>query len=144
MKRKLFQASALALCLILLMSCGISNNEKKTKLVGNDRDEHGCIASAGYQWSELLHDCIRPFEKGIRLNPANENQTYAAYLVFNSDSSKVEVFLPKGKKPNPILECQKAITGEVIWTGKNEEELSVRCIKDIWGIYIDNQLHFVK
>ena len=144
MKRKLFQASALVLCLTLLMSCGTSNNENKTKLVGNDRDEHGCIASAGYQWSELLHDCKRPFEKGIRLNAANENQTYAAYLVFNSDSSKVEVFLPKGKKPNPILEYQKAITGEVIWTGKNEDELSVRCIQDIWGIYVDNQLHFVK
>lgn len=32
--------------------------------VGNDRDEHGCIASAGYVWSEVRKDCIRPFEEG--------------------------------------------------------------------------------
>ncbi len=31
-------------------------------LVGGDRDEQGCIASAGYQWCEKLGDCVRPWE----------------------------------------------------------------------------------
>ena len=35
--------------------------------VGGDRDKHGCIGSAGYQWSEVQQDCIRVFEKGIRM-----------------------------------------------------------------------------
>jgi predicted amidohydrolase YtcJ len=31
-------------------------------LVGGDRDEHGCIGSAGYQWCEKLSKCVRPWE----------------------------------------------------------------------------------
>lgn len=30
-------------------------------LVGNDRDAHGCIPSAGYQWCESKQKCLRPF-----------------------------------------------------------------------------------
>ena len=33
--------------------------------LGGDRDEHGCIGSAGYVWCEVQKDCIRLFEKGI-------------------------------------------------------------------------------
>ena len=29
---------------------------------GSDRDEHGCIPSAGYEWCESLQECIRPWE----------------------------------------------------------------------------------
>ena len=31
-------------------------------LLGGDRDEHGCIPSAGYIWCEELQQCIRPWE----------------------------------------------------------------------------------
>jgi hypothetical protein len=31
-------------------------------VVGGDRDEHGCIPSAGYQWCEKLGKCVRPWE----------------------------------------------------------------------------------
>ncbi|MDH3907506.1 MAG: amidohydrolase [Gammaproteobacteria bacterium] len=34
----------------------------KTDVVGGDRDEHGCIPSAGYQWCEKLGKCVRPWE----------------------------------------------------------------------------------
>ncbi len=30
--------------------------------VGGDRDEHGCIGSAGYQWCERTGQCERPWE----------------------------------------------------------------------------------
>jgi hypothetical protein len=36
--------------------------EKAVKLVGGDRDEHGCIGSAGYQWCAKLDRCVRPWE----------------------------------------------------------------------------------
>jgi len=32
------------------------------EIVGNDRDEHGCIASAGYLWCGELQQCVRPWE----------------------------------------------------------------------------------
>ena len=34
----------------------------KQHLLGGDRDEHGCIPSAGYLWCEELQECIRPWE----------------------------------------------------------------------------------
>jgi outer membrane lipoprotein-sorting protein len=42
-----------------------SNNEntKQPQMVGNDRDEHGCIGSAGYSWCEAKQKCIRPWEE---------------------------------------------------------------------------------
>ncbi|MFC1721860.1 hypothetical protein ACFL0Z_03025 [Patescibacteria group bacterium] len=31
--------------------------------LGSDRDEHGCIGSAGYEWCEPLQKCIQPWEE---------------------------------------------------------------------------------
>ena len=31
-------------------------------LVGGDRDEHGCIGSAGYSWCEAKGECLRSWE----------------------------------------------------------------------------------
>lgn len=31
-------------------------------LVGNDKDEHGCIGSAGYRWCDASQACERPWE----------------------------------------------------------------------------------
>lgn len=33
-----------------------------TPVVGGDRDAHGCIGSAGYQWCEHSQRCERPWE----------------------------------------------------------------------------------
>ena len=63
------------ICLLLLMgasvaltACGNTKNKKaESNAVGNDKDEHGCIASAGYTWSEVQKDCIRLWEKGVRM-----------------------------------------------------------------------------
>lgn len=32
-------------------------------LVGNNKDEHGCIGSAGYSWCELKQKCLRTWEE---------------------------------------------------------------------------------
>lgn len=32
-------------------------------IVGNDRDAHGCIGSAGYSWCEQKQKCLRPWEE---------------------------------------------------------------------------------
>ena len=34
---------------------------------GSDRDAYGCIASAGYTWSQVAGDCLRLWEAGVRL-----------------------------------------------------------------------------
>ena len=150
MSRSLFRISTVLACLALLASCGTntSKQEKKTedgavkeaKLVGSDRDEHGCIASAGYQWSELLQDCIRPFEKGSRLKSTQSDNTLAAYLVFNSDSSKVELFIPKVKE-KPILSRSENTSEGRTWV-EQDNRYSVKNTKDNWELYLHNELQY--
>ena len=43
--------------LILVLSC------EKEQLLGGDKDEHGCIPSAGYQWCEFTQKCQRFWEE---------------------------------------------------------------------------------
>ncbi len=102
---------------LLLAAC--NNSEPKATepateevtppIVGADEDEHGCKASAGYQWSVLKNECIRIFEAGIRLDPqdASLDKTLSAFLVFKSedDDAKAEVFMP-GEKSSRMFDKQ--------------------------------------
>ena len=35
-------------------------------IVGGDRDEHGCIGSAGYSWCESKQKCLRVWEESCQ------------------------------------------------------------------------------
>ncbi|MDD3793928.1 MAG: Kazal-type serine protease inhibitor family protein [Candidatus Gracilibacteria bacterium] len=37
--------------------------QKEPVLVGNDKDENGCIGSAGYVWNAEKKECVRPWEE---------------------------------------------------------------------------------
>lgn len=150
MMKRYIQLTATICCFALLSSCGSQPAKKdnsaekevqNSKLVGGDRDEHGCIASAGYQWSDLLKDCIRPFEKGIRLEATSTDKSLAAYVVTNSDLSKIEIFLPKVKE-RPILSRTSNTTEEMAWTSDAAKGLLVKNAKGIWSVYQNNELIF--
>lgn len=47
----------LAIVLIILTAC------KHEPLFGGDRDEHGCIGTAGYQWCPSTDKCQRMWEE---------------------------------------------------------------------------------
>ena len=38
-------------------------DENSTDFTGGDRDEHGCIGSAGYSWCEAKQKCLRIWEE---------------------------------------------------------------------------------
>lgn len=71
--------------------------------LGADKDEHGCVASAGYMYSVVKQDCIRIFEQGLRLIPSvdvdvdTEDETdqalVNAYLLFDKSEDKAEIFV---------------------------------------------------
>jgi hypothetical protein len=69
----------------------------KDTTVVNDKDEHGCLATAGYIWSRMNKECVKGYT-GIQLNPAdkpeNEDETLSAFVLFSEDLNKAEVFLP--------------------------------------------------
>ena len=66
-KSKIFSVVFGLLLTSLIIFSGCSNSEQKIDdggiVVGNDSDEHGCIASAGYSWSEEKQECVRPWEE---------------------------------------------------------------------------------
>ena len=108
--------------------------ENPANLVGNDRDDHGCIGSAGYRWSEVLRDCIRPFEAGIKLGTAADStSTSAAYLVFSKDSTRIEAFLP-GEEIPPVLK-KDTTAQEEVWNDEDHREYTVKCPDGNWTIY---------
>ena len=42
---------------------GVNVTAAETPLVGGDKDEHGCIGSAGYTWCEPKQKCLREWEE---------------------------------------------------------------------------------
>ena len=104
----------LLMCVSLLFtSCGNSQSKKgEENKVGDDKDAHGCIASAGYTWSEVLKDCIRLWEKGVRVADVADKEK-AAYIVFSPDSLQV---------------------GGYAWNVEDDDTKNVRLENDKWTI----------
>ena len=76
--------------------------QHKQPKAGADKDAHGCIASAGYTYSQLKKECIRTFEQKIQLKEIATKGNYTAAILFNKDQSKAEIFL-KEEKTSVIL-----------------------------------------
>lgn len=116
----------LAVCvtssMMILGSCAHST---LGQMVGSDRDEHGCIGSAGYTWSYALHDCVRLWEAGTRFDAGPEQ----VFLIYSPDSTFAEIFPSNGKS---VL-CRR-VKGLNVWRKKKgKEEVSIRngvtCVK---------------
>lgn len=104
------------------------------KLIGGNKDEHGCNAAAGFTWSEVQQDCIRLFESGIRMNSAVDTAaTLSAFIVFASDSAKIEVFLPE-QEIHPILDRRNLPDGGSAWNVEDDGTLNVRMVDGNWVI----------
>lgn len=75
-------------------------NEKV--VLGTDKDEKGCVISAGYKWSELRKECVRVFEEGYRLNSIDqlegESIAKSAFVIFEDGGDRAELFLPDAEK----------------------------------------------
>ena len=90
-------------------------------MTGGDKDEHGCIGSAGYQWSGIKNECIRLFEAGIRLDPKAKDldKTLSAFVVFKSDTddAQAEIHLPNVK--NAVLLTKEKKESAGTWKNAN-------------------------
>lgn len=53
--------------------------ETDEPIVGGDRDEHGCILSAGYSWCEEKQKCYRPWEEDCGEAAIGENRNILLY-----------------------------------------------------------------
>ena len=101
--------SLLALTALTALLASACTHHPINRLVGADRDEHGCLGSAGYTWSDALHQCVRLWETGERITAGSR----CAFLLFSADSTYTEIFTNEGK----IL-LRRDKTTPHIWTDK--------------------------
>lgn len=57
-------------------------------VVGGDRDAHGCIGSAGYQWCERSQRCERPWELAQAQGLANTAEAIDAYCAMPAQPAR--------------------------------------------------------
>ena len=131
---------------ILLFATNCTNTSKKEQpktQPGADKNERGCIPSAGYRWSGVLKMCIKPFEEGVQFvnYGVNADSTLAAYVVSSKDHKQVEIFSPKTKKPL-ILSEVKVIEGDIapILFENQKEEMAIVRSKDVFYIRYKKEL----
>ena len=122
MKKIVFALIAIA----TLTACGSSKNMEK--LVGADRDEHDCITSAGYTWSDALHQCIRIWEVGERFEAGQKS----IFLVFDNDSTYAEIFTDTDK----IL-CKRNKSQRYLWLSRKGTE-NVRINNGVTSVFVKN------
>jgi hypothetical protein len=108
------QMKPLSVLSILLLGLSISacqrsaNSEAATPTVGQERDAHSCIPTAGYVWSPARSACVKVFEAGIAFDPTpyNPDQTLHAFvLTAPANSNKVkaaELYWPGEAEPWPL------------------------------------------
>lgn len=69
------------------------------QMMGNDTDEHGCKASAGYSWCEVKQKCLRVWEEKCEEEKYEETvkDTVTKILIkkYNWDKHKVSVQVNK-------------------------------------------------
>ncbi|WP_051200250.1 hypothetical protein [Flavobacterium subsaxonicum] len=94
-------ASCIVSCDFILKKTDDTQSETKTGkkvVIGNDKDEMGCVTSAGYRWSYITKECIRPIEEGYRLNSiqqlAGESSQQSVFVVFEEDGDRAELYFP--------------------------------------------------
>jgi hypothetical protein len=124
---------------LLMGSCNssVSNSNSlgaldTTHIVGNDADAHGCKGSAGYTWSVIKNECIRPWENTLQLLPINHEDSSAiitASVIFSTDSSQAELFMAN-ETENLVLD--KIENGYATMTDLNTFDLTVK--DNIWTI----------
>ena len=84
-------------------------------MVGNDSDEHGCKASAGYSWCEESQKCIRPWEE--ECGDLSTTETCSAYVNCTSDMDSCET---------AEVNCQCSYTN---CTGEECMSTNIMCIE---------------
>lgn len=47
----------------IMVTPTVTEEKQEEQMVGNDKDEHGCIGSAGYSWCEVKQKCLRVWEE---------------------------------------------------------------------------------
>lgn len=79
MKKIILIEMLIGLFILILVSACTPIKSVEPRLVGNDRDSHACIGSAGYQWCKRKNECERSWELAAEKSFANTPEAFNAY-----------------------------------------------------------------
>ena len=141
-------------CFAMLISCGekiiTEDKTNQNTMIGNDRDPHGCIGSAGYTWSVVKNKCIRIFEEGTPFFSYNQrsgaiDSTQVAYVVLSDDLSKAEVFFGNADKP-VVMDSLAVKEGETMpFLFENKAELlALKYYKDKYLLLYKDEIRYIQ
>jgi hypothetical protein len=119
----------------------------EAKIVGADRDSQGCIGSAGYTWSALKRECIRPFEAGLEFKAygSQVDTTQAAYLVLSPNRDSAEVFFALTDKPVLLASVarQEGDVAPVLFRNA-AEQVDIVYSRDMYLVRYRNEPRFMR
>ncbi|MGO1788350.1 MAG: hypothetical protein ACTHZ7_14860 [Sphingobacterium sp.] len=76
--------------------------------IGGNKDAHGCLTASGETWSQMRNSCVQLFNVALRLNPTSAregNAQFSAFALFDeTDSARVELFLPHGQEQSEVID----------------------------------------
>jgi hypothetical protein len=145
------------LVILLFMVACQSNTDTESKepasteqLDGADRDEHGCIGSAGYTWSAVKDSCIRVFEEGtpfVKYDAATGaiDSSTVAYVVLSEDKQRAEAFFGTTDKPI-LMDALPVMEGEtmpVLFENKTEI-VKLRSHRDTYQLLYQDTVRYVQ
>jgi hypothetical protein len=70
------KSTFMLLIALLIVACQKTETER---LAGADRDNHGCIGSAGYLWCAKENQCTRPWELAKDKQFTNSQEAFEKY-----------------------------------------------------------------
>ena len=105
-----------------------SQNVSENNIVGNDKDTHGCVSSAGYSWCAIKNKCLRTWEEKCEVTPTTITPTTpntkvsipisSALLKYESIDGAFEVTYPNtwylGRKSDLVQEAGPYLGGKEI------------------------------
>ncbi|MFH1670331.1 MAG: hypothetical protein ABIA92_01960 [Patescibacteria group bacterium] len=116
---------------LLLMSCNTSDVVVEPPvdepLVGGDRDDHGCIGSAGYMWCEPKQKCLRMWEEECYTD-IDEAIKFSFSMKYEIDMADIEV--------DVLKQTEDHARGSVNLDGGGGIFLA-RKTNGIWGLSFD-------
>ncbi|PRD52576.1 hypothetical protein C5749_15180 [Sphingobacterium gobiense] len=101
-KRDKMKYIALIFVSFMLFSCQGSarkeaSNDSSSSLppIGGAKDKYGCLIAAGYTWSKIKDECIRPWEGTITMNITDTSTNFetAAFVLMDLTKQKAELFI---------------------------------------------------
>jgi len=105
-------------------------NTNENVVLGNDKDEKGCVTSAGYKWSLLRKECIRVFEEGYRLNAVDtlksDDMQQSAFVIFDKEATQAELYLPNTPKSILLKKQGDAVYKSGDWLLRTDSNYQLR------------------